>query len=255
MASSSEAGRAWSVLVCAVVVNPGPAQASINVWTSHGPPGGDVPALDVYPSYRACSTPRRSPASKAAPERPLVKEAAMTRSNDSRRPRRTCRQFTAAALVLLASVGWARQVSAVDPPSGGSAAPSKIGAGQVRTLAIDPDTPTTLYAGTLCSGVLKSLDGGDSWSAGNAGLTRSSYVYALAIDPTTPTTLYAATLRGGVFKSLNGVAGTQPAWQIRTSPRWQSTRRRRPPCTRGGVSTACSRVWTGVPSGPRSTPA
>jgi len=66
-------------------------------------------------------------------------------------------------------------------------------------LAIDPATPTTLYAGTQCSGVLKSLDGGDSWSAVNTGLT-NQYVYSLAIEPTT---LYAGTNRGA-FRSLNG---------------------------------------------------
>jgi len=53
----------------------------------------------------------------------------MTRSMQSRRPRRSRRQLTAAALVLLASVGWAHQVSAGDP---------------VVELAIDPDTPPAL---------------------------------------------------------------------------------------------------------------
>jgi hypothetical protein len=44
----------------------------------------------------------------------------MTHSNDSRRPRRTRRQFTAAALVLLASVALTQQVRAADPHSRGS---------------------------------------------------------------------------------------------------------------------------------------
>ena len=92
----------------------------------------------------------------------------MTRSMQSRRPRRSRRQLTAAALVLLASVGWAHQVSAGDP---------------VVELAIDPDTPTKLYAGTMCAGLLKSLDGADSWN--NTGL-RHTHVRELAIDPTAP---------------------------------------------------------------------
>jgi len=107
----------------------------------------------------------------------------------SGRPQRVGYLLAAAGLVLLASVGWTRQVSAVDPHGGGSAASGKVGAGPVYVLAIDPDTPTTLYAGTQCAGVLKSLDGGDSWSPVNTGLTSSS-VSALAINPTTPTTLY-----------------------------------------------------------------
>src|SRR3989442_1318092 len=70
-------------------------------------------------------------------------------------------------------------------------------------LAIDPLTPTTLYAGTS-GGVFKSTDGGASWSA--SGLINVS---ALAIDPLTPTTLYAGTSNvgvfGGVFTSTDGV--------------------------------------------------
>ena len=65
-------------------------------------------------------------------------------------------------------------------------------------LALDPTTPTTLYAGTDGGGVFKTTDGGASWSPVNTGLTcgRSlspCNVSALALDPTTPTTLYAGT--------------------------------------------------------------
>jgi len=127
----------------------------------------------------------------------------MAPSNESQRPHRTRRQFITAALILLASVGWAQQVSAADPHSGGSAATRPVGAGPVYVLAIDPDTPTILYAGTQCSGVLKSLDGAESWSAVNNGLTIPN-VDALAINPITPTTLYAGTYGGGVFRSVDG---------------------------------------------------
>jgi hypothetical protein len=72
----------------------------------------------------------------------------------------------------------------------------------VGSLAIDPTTPTTLYAGTG-GGVFKSTNGGGNWSAANAGLPGGA-VGTLAIDPTTPTTLYAGTISGGVFKSTNG---------------------------------------------------
>ncbi len=68
----------------------------------------------------------------------------------------------------------------------------------VFALAIDPATPSTLYAGTFGGGVFKSTDSGGSWSAVNTGLTNTS-VRALAIDPATPSTLYAGTLGGGVF--------------------------------------------------------
>ncbi len=75
----------------------------------------------------------------------------------------------------------------------------------VLALAIDPLTPSTLYAGTgNYGGVFKSTDAGATWGAANTGLTNTS-VPALAIDPITPNTLYAGT-GGGVFKSTDAGA-------------------------------------------------
>ena len=70
--------------------------------------------------------------------------------------------------------------------------------GTISALAIDPATPSTLYAGTYNGGVFKSANGGGNWSAVNAGLTNIG-VRALAIDPATPSMLYAGTDGGGVF--------------------------------------------------------
>ncbi len=74
-----------------------------------------------------------------------------------------------------------------------SAVNTGLAATDVRALAIDPATPTTLYAGTQGGGVFKSTNGGGNWSAVNTGLT-ATFVYALAIDPVTPATLYAGTI-------------------------------------------------------------
>ena len=53
----------------------------------------------------------------------------------------------------------------------------------VDAVAIDPSTPSTLYAaGNYGSGVFQSTDGGGSWTAANTGLTNAN-VHALAIDP------------------------------------------------------------------------
>ena len=71
----------------------------------------------------------------------------------------------------------------------------------VYALAINPETPSIIYAGTI-SGVLKSTDGGANWSAINTGLPDGD-VFALVIDPLTPTTLYAGTQDKGVFKSTD----------------------------------------------------
>ena len=85
----------------------------------------------------------------------------------------------------------------------------------VEALAIDPVTPSTLYAGlwwrsafgAVHTGLFKSTDGGGSWTETNWGLTSGSYnfIVALAIDPLTPSTLYAGT-NEGVSKSTNGGA-------------------------------------------------
>ena len=74
--------------------------------------------------------------------------------------------------------------------------------GGVFSLAINPTTPTTLYAGTYSGGVFRSTDSGTTWTAVNTGLT-SQDIRSLAINPTTPTTLYAGTWGGGVFRSAD----------------------------------------------------
>ncbi|MEM7587866.1 MAG: hypothetical protein AAF560_31045, partial [Acidobacteriota bacterium] len=67
-------------------------------------------------------------------------------------------------------------------------------------LAIDPQTPTTLYASTIGT-LYKSVDSGEQWQRSDTGL--DGRVADLAIDPTTPQTLYAAA-SNGVFKSTDG---------------------------------------------------
>jgi photosystem II stability/assembly factor-like uncharacterized protein/surface antigen len=76
--------------------------------------------------------------------------------------------------------------------------------GPVEVLAIDPQTPSILYAGTFGGGIFKSTNGGTNWTAVNTGLTNLE-VTSLAIDPQTPNTLYAGT-GSGIFKSTDGGA-------------------------------------------------
>ena len=72
----------------------------------------------------------------------------------------------------------------------------------VVALVIDPVEPSTAFAGTTGSGILKTTDGGASWATANSGLSTTD-VIALAIDPSMPSTLYAGT-DAGVFKSTDG---------------------------------------------------
>src|SRR5262245_6650452 len=43
--------------------------------------------------------------------------------------------------------------------------------GRVNAIAVDPSTPTTVYAGTDSGGFFKSLDGGDTWNPIDAGIS------------------------------------------------------------------------------------
>jgi hypothetical protein len=76
----------------------------------------------------------------------------------------------------------------------------------VWSLAIDPLTPATLYAGTYGGGIFKTTTSAETWAPASAGLT-DQVVLSLAVDPLTPATLYAGTGTNdinGVFKSVNG---------------------------------------------------
>ncbi|KAF0218425.1 MAG: hypothetical protein FD174_2886 [Geobacteraceae bacterium] len=88
--------------------------------------------------------------------------------------------------------------------------------GVVLSLAIDPVSPSTVYAGTDGNGVFKSTDSGGSWSPANAGIPNQT-VYSLAMDPASPATLYAGT-NGGLFKSNDGGLSWNPASSGLTDP-------------------------------------
>jgi photosystem II stability/assembly factor-like uncharacterized protein len=87
----------------------------------------------------------------------------------------------------------------------------------VYDLQVDPQNPNILYAGTRSwtlvftyqppwgGGVFKSIDGGNSWTVQNNGLTED-WVYSLVVDPTNPATIYAASHSQGVFKSVDSAA-------------------------------------------------
>jgi photosystem II stability/assembly factor-like uncharacterized protein len=79
--------------------------------------------------------------------------------------------------------------------------------GAVQGLAIDPQNPSTIYAGAG-NGVFKSTDGGASWYRVNSGILSVS---TLVIDPQTPSIVYAGSLGGGVFKSMDGGANWSSA--------------------------------------------
>jgi photosystem II stability/assembly factor-like uncharacterized protein len=67
-------------------------------------------------------------------------------------------------------------------------------------VAIDPQTPSTLYVGTNGDDLFKSTNGGSSWTSSGPISTQ-----AIAIDPQTPSTIFAGT-DVQLFKSVNAGA-------------------------------------------------
>lgn len=80
---------------------------------------------------------------------------------------------------------------------------SGLGEDWVYSLAIDPTSPSTLYAATHSVGVYKSVNSGSSWSAVNNGITDLN-ARALVINPNFTHTVYVGTWHGGgVFKTTD----------------------------------------------------
>ena len=69
-----------------------------------------------------------------------------------------------------------------------------LAAGKVYSLAVDPLTPTNIYAATNL-GVFRSVDAGANWTQANSGLTGLAEhvpeVLILAVDPVPQGTLYS----------------------------------------------------------------
>lgn len=77
---------------------------------------------------------------------------------------------------------------------------------RLRTLAIDTNTPTTLYTGSDNDNRLwKSTDEGANWALYSTGLPLNSgfHITSIVIDPITPGVLYVTSNGNGVFKTTD----------------------------------------------------
>jgi photosystem II stability/assembly factor-like uncharacterized protein len=68
-------------------------------------------------------------------------------------------------------------------------------------VAIDPSSPTLVYAGLQGGGVFRSENGGASWTWASSGFT-DTVIHSLAVVSGVPGTVYSGTDRG-VFKSID----------------------------------------------------
>lgn len=73
----------------------------------------------------------------------------------------------------------------------------------VNVVAIDPVNSKKIYAGTIGSGLFRSIDGGATWTKAMNGITHPS-IGAIAVDPTNSRMVYVGTRGDGVFRSTDG---------------------------------------------------
>src|SRR5579863_109263 len=109
--------------------------------------------------------------------------------------------YSASSGALLKSVDGGATFSALAVPSP-----------YVLALAIHPVNDQILYAGTFDLGILKSTDGGATWTSANAGLHGSANQFtasAIWIDPSMPSVLFSNATNNFV-RSADGGA----SWQI-----------------------------------------
>jgi cysteine-rich repeat protein len=91
-------------------------------------------------------------------------------------------------------IGWS-----VD--AGGTWQPSGV-TGTARQFAVDPLAPATAYASTM-AGVMKTTDGGGSWSSASVGLPGPS-IFDIAADTRVSGVVFCGPLSNRVYKSTNG---------------------------------------------------
>jgi hypothetical protein len=77
--------------------------------------------------------------------------------------------------------------------------------GLVSALAVDPETPSTLYSGTPSGRLYKSIDGGAHWARSDTGLP-GYQINTIAVAPSNTLTVYAGTALSGVYRSSDGGA-------------------------------------------------
>jgi photosystem II stability/assembly factor-like uncharacterized protein len=76
---------------------------------------------------------------------------------------------------------------------------------RVTTVAIDPQLPATVYAGTMGDAVYKSPDGGQHWLPHNVGLKEHvSFVNQFVFHPALSEKIYAATTVGAYYTKDGG---------------------------------------------------
>ncbi|MFY9821831.1 MAG: hypothetical protein WAM82_10645 [Thermoanaerobaculia bacterium] len=110
------------------------------------------------------------------------------------------------ALVNAALAGQNVYVSA-DHGSSWSLAAAGVG---IFFMVPDPSRPGTLWGGGGRDGLVRSDDGGHTWTPSGQGIPQFTLLTTLAFDPADADVLYAGTLQSGVFHSIDGGVTWEP---------------------------------------------
>ena len=87
---------------------------------------------------------------------------------------------------------------------------SNMANSQVISVGVDPNTPTTLYAGSQAGGISKTT-GSEAWNRVDNGGTLQPYGGQVWVNPTNPSIVYAISQQGPISNpgiNLNGFVST-----------------------------------------------
>jgi len=120
----------------------------------------------------------------------------------------------------------APSIAGITSASWTSIGPGNIG-GRVRTLAVHPTVPTTIFAGGADGGIWRTTNGGTSWAPIDDFLP-SLAITSIVFRPGDPLTMFAATGEGfynadavqgaGIYRSTNGGANWTQLPSTSSSP-------------------------------------
>ncbi len=81
---------------------------------------------------------------------------------------------------------------------------SGIAAPSIVAVAASPTVRGLVLATTTSDGVLRSTDGGASWTAVGAGVIPDGRLFGIAFDPASASTAFVGTSASGIFRSTDG---------------------------------------------------
>jgi hypothetical protein len=98
-------------------------------------------------------------------------------------------------------LGMEREILIVDPDHPADATWRMAGK-QIAAITIDPHRPSRVFCGTYDQGLLRSEDGGETWT--QLHHDGSSHVQSVAVSPVTPGLVFAGTEPSALYRSDDG---------------------------------------------------